>query len=1272
MFEITPQDIAGLNDTDLRTLVHRLAESEVKSCGLSASHVMAGGAQDASDEGVDVHVELPSGTQIAGFIPRAATIFQVKNTDMRPAKIRKEMRPSGVAVRTAIQELADQAGAYIIATSGSVTYSMRKARLAAMKDAVQDVGNQDALVLDYYDRTRLASWVRSHPALVPWIREKIGKAIPGWRPYGAWAYLAEGVDAEYLVDNQLRVLTGNKEDGEGLGALDGIEHMRAVLNEPGKIVRLVGLSGVGKTRFVQALFDSRVGKHSLDPSLAIYTNISGEPDPQPRNLATDLVTAAGRAILVIDNCTGELHRSLSEVCRAAGSKLSLITLEHDVRDDVPEGTDVFTLEASSVDLIEKLVARRFPKISPVSVRTIAENSDGNARIAIALAGTVGKNETISVLSDEEQFRRLFQQGYSHDGSLLLAAQALSLVYSFHGENVSDDKDAELARLGGMIGKSAEEMYRHAAMLHDRDLVQQRGVWRALLPQALANRLAKSALNSIPPATIEAYLVNGAPARLLRSFSRRLGYLSDSAEAISIAKKWLGLDGLLADVANFNDLGKAMFENVAPVAPEAALSALETVLLGPQGESAVPGCRHFTRLLRLLAYDAATFERSAALLLKIAAGEDIEDRSNTGGGNVFVSLFALYLSGTYATIEQRLAVIQPLLLSQDVKQRGQGLKALGAVLEATHFGSAYGFEFGSRARDYGFWPKTVGEVKHWFGTALKLSTDIGCSNAASAIAVRKVIADHFRGLWTSAAMYDELEAVCSSIASKYFWKEGWVAARETQGYDGVGFPPEVSARLSSLEQLLRPKDLAQNVLAIVLGDRGYSYDLVSVEGQSEGDDTDTEDIRKRIDATDARVRSLGHAVASDTSVFERLIGELLTGRGFLWMFGQGLAEGSQDLQATWNQLRIQVAVTPPERLNPHILCGFLNNVHRINPELADDFLEEAVDDDIFGLWYPRLEASVDIDASGAKRLMRALSIGKAPIHMYSAMTYGGVTKTMPPQAVKDLVLEIAAKPNGFSVAAEILNMRLHGEKEDPPQEIQEAGWRLLERVPFTGKDQREDYGLGEIAKACLKGDEGAGRVAELCRRLKKAISEHHTHVIYYDDLLGALLSVQPKAALDTMCGGDDIELDYGLHLIEDTLGIKKKLLGAIGESDLLAWCDEKPATRYPALAGAVVISTKEEEPGEREWSPIALRLLEKAPDRIEVLKRFVLQIMSSARWDANAAIVEANAKLLNKLEQYADPAVSAFLAEERVRLAQYVKRERRSESASDRSRSDRFE
>jgi NAD(P)-dependent dehydrogenase (short-subunit alcohol dehydrogenase family) len=58
MFEITSDDIALLNDEDLRALVGLLCESEVRSRGFSASLVTWGGNQNAADGGVDVRVRV--------------------------------------------------------------------------------------------------------------------------------------------------------------------------------------------------------------------------------------------------------------------------------------------------------------------------------------------------------------------------------------------------------------------------------------------------------------------------------------------------------------------------------------------------------------------------------------------------------------------------------------------------------------------------------------------------------------------------------------------------------------------------------------------------------------------------------------------------------------------------------------------------------------------------------------------------------------------------------------------------------------------------------------------------------------------------------------------------------------------------------------------------------------------------------------------------------------------------------------------------------------
>src|SRR5271169_5382550 len=123
-----------------------------------------------------------------------------------------------------------------------------------------------------------------------------------------WAYRPEGVKGEYLLDDTIRIRTAAEAEQRGLQALDGIKRIRDVVRAPGKVARLVGLSGLGKTRLVQALFDDRIGEGSLDPALVFYTDMSDEPDPNPVSLASELVASREQAIIVVDNCSPGLHR----------------------------------------------------------------------------------------------------------------------------------------------------------------------------------------------------------------------------------------------------------------------------------------------------------------------------------------------------------------------------------------------------------------------------------------------------------------------------------------------------------------------------------------------------------------------------------------------------------------------------------------------------------------------------------------------------------------------------------------------------------------------------------------------------------------------------------------------------------------------------------------------------------------------------------------------------------------------------------------------------
>ena len=123
--------------------------------------------------------------------------------------------------------------------------------------------------------------------------------------------------------------------------------------------------------------------------------------------------------------------------------------------------------------------------------------------------------------------------------------------------------------------------------------------------------------------------------------------------------------------------------------------------------------------------------------------------------VFTSLFQLRLSGTHASIEQRLEVLGWLLRSCDSKQRMLGLAALRRVLESSYFSSVGNFDFWGLSRDHGYWPRTANEVRHWFVAALELVESFACSDDFVSPDARLALAERFRGLWHNAGVCEEL-------------------------------------------------------------------------------------------------------------------------------------------------------------------------------------------------------------------------------------------------------------------------------------------------------------------------------------------------------------------------------------------------------------------------------------------------------------------------------------------------------------------------------------
>ena len=1255
MFEVSGDDIANLSDTDLRELVKKLAVAELRAQGCPISSVIAGGNQDAPDGGIDVRIECPIAIPQPDFIQRQETGFQVKKRDMPASVIREEMRPKD-ELRNVIRKLAEVSGSYIIvSTQGSVTDEPLQARKRAIREALHDLPFAEKLHTDFYDRDRLANWVNEYPGVATWARSRVGHPTSGWINISD---CCGGIGREtkpYLFNEKACLIDERSREREPLPILEGIKRLRAALRINKQCVRLVGLSGLGKTRLIQALFEDNVGLEALDPRIALYTDYSEEGiNPTAHEMARLLVESEQRVILIIDNCNPSTHYDLVKLCTANDSKVSLITVEYDVRDDEPEQTEVFRLQSTDPELVTQWLGQSFPDISQLDRKTIAEFSDGNFRVARALAGTLGKGETLGRLKNQDLFRRIFWQRNQADQQLLRAAETLSLLYSIDGENTADD--GELALLGKIRNIGASELYEALVDLRHRGVVQARGRWRAVLPQAIANWLASSALERISPSDFDRFCTTLTP-RMLISVSRRLGFLHDSQEAQDMVTRWLSPDGPLGDLIARDEHGLRIVTNIAPVAPEAILAKLEQELKDPKADLVITpkaaNREQWIRLIKTLGYEGHMF-RSAALLLARFVAAKPDGYNNNSAHSAFSELFQLYLSGTQATPEQRRQVIKELALSEELVLRRCASVALDAHLRAHHFYSVSSFDFGARSRDWGWSPKINNDVWNWYDAAINLAVELN----PYLHDVRKILADHVRELWHFTASHDTLDLAAVKLAFEQPWIEGWKAFKATLRFDGKGMSDDIRNKLEQIIDRLKPPDLLNLARTVILDSSGGGWDVVDGE-------TDDNDGLRSLEKASEKAKEIGQALAHDAMARKAFLLELFLSQNALRApeCGHGLAEDAADLEDIWRELVTAYKAADCTRPNSEVLRGFIYGAHLRDNSFTSNALDDAITNPSLVPILPLLQTGIGVDDKGIARLRQAIAKGVMISDYFMSIANGSVANS-PEEPLAGLLNDIASLPGGVEVALDILHMYFfqnQKEKSVPALIIVETGRNLFVRADFRKKGSSWDFGMETVIPICLSGNEGTNAARQVCNNIRSQLEQYLIFSHDISNILKALFETQPFIALDTFL------LSHSLchHIALFDVGTP---LEVVDEKYLRQWAECDPNKRYPLIGECLSMFGKKNDGGDKEFSPLFLAMLNSAPDKRSFLGEYYFRLQPRSWGGPLSAILEHRKAKLIKLAEQADEEVKRWIKDAMPEIDRWIENER----GRDRAREESFE
>ncbi|GAA5494384.1 hypothetical protein Rhal01_00544 [Rubritalea halochordaticola] len=1272
-FDVSSKDIAQLSDEDLRELVAKLCEADYRAASLPVKGIIWGGEQDAKDGGFDVVVDDTVAPPENSFILRPYTCFQVKKPKMPPSAIKKELLKNGKFPKSVYDSLVKRKGAYITVSSGD---SCPKAtgldsRKNELRSIFSSVKGGDKVEVDFIDSNRLATWTRLHPGIMLWVLSKSGREGHGWRSYGNWANSSDGVEGEYLLSDEARLKDDTHNNTEGFSISDGLNHLRASLKNAQSSVRLVGLSGVGKTRLVQALFDDRVGHDPLHRDLVYYTDLADDPNPEPKQFVSQLISQGYSGVIIVDNCSRELHSKLTQLCGQEGSQLSLLTIEYDVRDHLPEETKVYRLDPTGEELICKLLERKFSELGSINARKIAECSGGNFRVAISLAKTVTRKESLATLRDDELFVRLFKQGNKEDQNLLLkSGEVLSLLYSFDGEDVSES-GSELSILGSLIDVKPSVLYRDSEELAQRDLVQKRNKWRAILPHAVANNLAKRALAAIPRMTLLS-TVFSSNERVIRSFSRRLSYLHDSTKAVEIAAEILGENGWLGmQLENLNSLGVDVFLNVAPLSREATLKAIESLIRQCQAGgieiSKCPHSRCFSSTLYHLAYDDDLFERSVIGLYEFAKTEE-QSNDMSSPLNLMLALFRPYLSGSHASIETRCLVIMNFLNSSDPHNQSIGVRLLTEALRTGSFMGATNYDFGARPRDYGAYPRTYAEQKKWYNTFLNLGSQFTHLDTQLGGEMRKVLARSFRGLWRCGHQ-SELESIADKILNNSrTWVEGWGAAMRTLRYDGDKQADDKLIRLKKLIKDLKPDSLEDKLKIFIFGEQRINFD-------PEMDDPDIAASEKPYQRVSEIVRELGKEASKDKDYLTLIACEVVSEFHYRSDdLGEGLALANTDFREIWDIFVTAYKGSNSPRKNAQIFCGMMRGLYVIDRSLYFQMLDEIENNKFLAPFIIIFQSLCEYDQDELTRLHRILDGGLVPISSFRDLACGRRHEKISDKSLVALLRKIFEKDDGSRIALDILKMRflgVEGNGYKPSAQIVTFSIDLLLSIKLDNTyayGESLDHEISRVARVAFKAKSKYTKAKEFCRRLTYGID---SPVVYncYHETLEIMAQLQPKAFLEGWLDNNSTEAIEWFARDSYSGRTRCEIISQIDQSILFDWINENRSERFSKVAMVIDIFNYNGESA-TDWTPLALKLIKAHDTPKDMVKMFIERFYPSCWSGSRAEIIDSKLALLKQLPE--DLFDLRQIDDEIMELDRIVQSERESEARRSRQEDQSFE
>ncbi|MEI2694126.1 MAG: hypothetical protein V9E90_03580 [Saprospiraceae bacterium] len=539
------------------------------------------------------------------------------------------------------------------------------------------------------------------------------------------------------------------------------DSIRTQVNKPKSSTRILGLSGLGKTRIVLECFRKENGVSADITNRILYVNLNDNDELEILKKCKSFFRNKVIKTIILDNCSIQFHSQIQSLFSNGDCKLNFITLSAEPDENHSEfDPDGETLIISLISnefkgIVRNLLINNFIELQADEVELLVDYSNGLPLYAELMAtnpsrakyqpGTLNQNGVIERLlgdlftNDDSKAVimacSLFSKfGYSKE--LAYQAQAIADTFDLCNLTLPNTNPADIPELKQTRFKEiCDRLYR-------RQLLEKIGRTYSIRPSPLGIRMAEEWWRNCTASKFERIIPILEKANLIENFCEQFRNLKHIENAKIIVGKLC--QGVFSSAEVLNTIvGSRLFRSFVFVNPLACKNALVSAFSNyskPQLESIIDGRRELVWALEALCFRDETFDDATKILAAFAISE-VENFANNATGQ-FLHLFKLYLPGTSVNLERRLNIIK-YCLNKDDDYINLGIKALGVCLTMGTFTRMVGAENqGDRELLMDYNPSGE-EVYNYWDIAIKKLENIALSdNQFSNIAANNLLVNFY--------------------------------------------------------------------------------------------------------------------------------------------------------------------------------------------------------------------------------------------------------------------------------------------------------------------------------------------------------------------------------------------------------------------------------------------------------------------------------------------------------------------------------------------------